>query len=622
MKKKLIISILCVAVASIMLFAVGCASFPRVNVANPQTETDFLVQGNGSIAVQYGRYVYFVNGTRGTFEDANATDNRWGDVVQGGIYRATLKGNAVGTAGANTLRAWNSSDVSTWSASIDNENEQRFAFDMVAPLRDTQGELLSTWNADASEYANRAINRNDPTLRFGERLEIFENYEENYDIVERSELHERVDIVDVELIAPVTVGTSTRGGMWIFGNYIFFATPNNLRDRQGNVQDYRTTFIRMGLDGSNPRTIFTTDGEADNLPFVFHAVGDAVYLVSASTNENGLIDIVSVRTTSRRIYRPYLLTSYATNVLMPFRSTFDRYNRPVGLEDFIFFTRDASRLDHGDTHNTGNIIFVISPCGTESISLLETGDDSDIIQINDNKLFYIRELDGVEQVRFNNLYNMMVEASPRFAAYVYGNDNYAQVSGLVYGWGGLGNYSYVYFFSSVGDGVGPTNNAAYALTFGEEGVFVVSYIDRHFNLSSRLQVLDVDVEFLFVNGSYMYYILGEQLFRVNLFNAMFAPSLDSSPQLLSGDLTLIRSGGNANVALVAGHVAFFAQADRFTVSGGYTFFSYVERQMYEPFFVGVRDERDIPSDEVLLNYLRGIEGDYIDGEDGDGQYFA
>jgi|GEM_PF-1817951 len=641
-KKTLIGGLVCAVVASIMLFATACAGLPAVTI-QPLEYSNFIAIGNGSIAVQYGPYVYFINGTRGTFDDANADQNRWGDVVQGGIYRARLLGDV--TTRDNNTNLFNiEENPDNLNPSIVQDNEdQLFSFRMVEPLRDNDGNILPTFDTNITRPDNhpanrvdpRRINYNDPTLRFGPRLEIFTNYEENYDVFERVEFNERVDLVDVVPIAPKTVGTRARGGIWILNSHIFFASPSHTRDRYAVVQDERTEFIVMGLDGSNPRSIFTTPGDAADLPYVFHAVdANTVYLVASSRNEdNGNIDIITVRIETHanrapRIRGAYRVTDMATQVFMPVRDTFDPNDNSVRLEDFVFYTRHADRNIHnisdhysiGDIHNEGNVVFALAPGGAvgelERHTVFASNATMEIQNIVDNKLFYVRTIDGQRHVRFNNLHNLLYANSDRYAAQPNVNSLTA-LNGYVYRWGSLDEYTFTHFMTSIsGQTAGEQNNAAYMLAFSQDGVFIVSYIDPQFSLVHRRMILhSPPEEFLFIRGSFMYYIEGASVYRVDLF------ATNATPELLSGELELVRSGGHANVALVAGHIAFFAAADRFTRNGtGYMFLSNLERPNDNPFFMGVRDERDIPSDTVLLNYLRGIEGEYINGDDGEDDF--
>jgi len=612
MKKKIGFSLICLIMAIAIFIFVGCAGYSSINVRQPQTDINYVVRGNGTLTVQYGRYVYFVNGTRGTFDDEGARYNRWGDVVQGGIYRARLYGNRIETA-ANSHNEWEVARRQSYIHDLEANEIEYFDFELVAPSgreRNAAGEVVGDLltSTQTLEISNRRLEN---TFRFGQRIEIFEEYEENEDVLERTELHERVDLVDVELIAPKAVGTRGGGGIFIFGNHIYFASPNNLRDRQGNIQYNRTDFYRMRLDGSRVQKIFTTETDADDLPFTFHGVTDgngnveAVYLVTAATNEDNpnLIDIVSVRMTDNRIARPYFVTQEATSVYFPVRSEFDRYSNEVGLEDFIFFTRDADR--DRDNHFEGNMIVVSTPCGNESFYYMQTGRDITLHQVNDGALFYSLTVEGIDEIRFTNLHTVLLNHSERYAEYA--SNVIFQESGLVYSWNRpISDFDTMYFFRQ------HRSNAGFMLAFDSSGVQIISYRNTAFGMDSLFMALSYSPEFLFMQGNYMYYLHNEQVFRTDVFNRNM-PS-----ENLSGEMSIVRAGGGQVVSYVAGHVMFFASYDRWTESGtGYSFFSRILSRDDEPFFVGRRAEKDIPTDEQLLNYLRGIEGEYITPEDDD-----
>jgi len=569
---------LTLGIVAILMFTVACGN-PRLRIEDPQIDTNFVVRGNGSIAVQYGPYVYFINGTRGSFEDPDADMNRWGDVIQGGLFRTRLNDGEIIENGRRYYHA-------TYTTSQVEDNDALFDFRMVPHT--------------ANDERTFRFNRNPHDFRF-------DNDEYNEEFLLREELFERVDVVENTLIAPKAIGTASGGGLFIFGEFIYFATPNNSRNRQGVVEYGFTDFYRLRITDSRarPQHIFRTRGEATGLPFVFHPVGDRVYLVAAYHNDNDLISIVSVgmrMNDTRRPYRAYYLTQSATDVHMPFRSEFWRNENGVPsitLDDFIFFTRDV--VPGEDNQRAGNLIEVKSPCGNEGFSFQETGETTSIEGVGENTIFYTRERNDIQEVMFSNLHNALMEHSSRYQNYqnATGTIRVEQINGIAVQ--NVGAFSTRVFFRGHRD-----NHAGYMLGFGSEGVQLISHIDYQFSPFANVMLVQGDADFLFIDNGYLYYEAGGAIFRINIF------TMGAEPQLLTDNF--VTAGGALHAAVVADHFMFFAQRDEHTpFSTGYAHFINMNRVGSEPFFIGTLHEDHIISDQELLNVLRGLEGGYVNG---------
>ena len=83
MKKKVLLTIIGVMLLVCVLCA--CSESTKQDAVKTDISATDTVQGNGGMAVQYGNYLYFINGYIG--EDALNTS---GDVVKGGVMRVTL----------------------------------------------------------------------------------------------------------------------------------------------------------------------------------------------------------------------------------------------------------------------------------------------------------------------------------------------------------------------------------------------------------------------------------------------------------------------------------------------------------------------------------------------------
>lgn len=57
------------------------------------------------------------------------------------------------------------------------------------------------------------------------------------------------------------------GGFYIYDDYIYYATPNDQKDKKGNLLKSYVDFFRCKIDGSDNQRIYTTDSEYSNVQF-------------------------------------------------------------------------------------------------------------------------------------------------------------------------------------------------------------------------------------------------------------------------------------------------------------------------------------------------------------------
>jgi len=158
------------------------------------------VSGNGGPAVMVGEYLYFTNG----FVSKNNV-----------VYKQN---------NYNASRTRGQGDGGIWRVKM------------------TDG----TPNYDNS-YLDYLSGDFDPQQR-----EVLENF------VIRETGNKRKD--NLELIVPKVAGWEDTA-IWIFGNNLIYTSPNNQKDKHGQLRRNRTDFYRVNLNGSGHRHIYTTRNE-------------------------------------------------------------------------------------------------------------------------------------------------------------------------------------------------------------------------------------------------------------------------------------------------------------------------------------------------------------------------
>lgn len=163
-----------------------------------------------------------------------------------------------------------------------------------------------------------------------------------------------------ELIVPKTVGTSRygKGGIFILGDAIYYATPNNLKDKQGNVQYTKTDFFRMSLDGRNTKKLYTTESESSSSPYTFMVKDGFTYLVVL--DGTNLVSI-KIDMKSGKVEDTLRLAEDVTSAVLPVKPVYYDGISENTIYDFIYFERAAKDTD---VTQSGDVLEFVRPDGT------------------------------------------------------------------------------------------------------------------------------------------------------------------------------------------------------------------------------------------------------------------
>ena len=486
MKKTKIIFI---AMAALMLFATvfltacGNSTF-RQPALSTVPDARYAVFSNGGSAVQFGNYVYFVNG-HGGFADPNGDANVWREVEKGGLYRARLRGSGV----SRTFNFWyGQRQLYVFDANISGHSEMEFyssSEHIVVYLLDEDGEYV---------YID------------GERQ------------VDHEAPREYIHRVDVERVIGKRIGqehTVVGGGIFILGEWIFFSSPHNLRDHAGVVQSARTDFFKARLDGSRMYQIYTTVNhrdEANNinpLQYSFYKFNGNYYLVVLDGTE-----IVSVQMDrgGNRVRSPQTIASDVTSAYFPTRPIYYHGIYENGVENFIYWTRNATA---NDPITMGNVLISMRPNGAERAMLYNGRGTAQIMGTDNGIFFYSAPVNGITTVHFSDLRNVIYRNTP----------NVSSVSGSIR----LSEFNHMHSLV----GIRPNHHGAdsiYVLGFGAQGVTLFSRSGAPVHLTHRnAEFIGYNGHSAFVQGIRqnawsvyegvtLFLIDGGDLFSINLFD--------------------------------------------------------------------------------------------------------
>lgn len=291
MFKKIIALAAAVILSLSCLVGCGGDKYDSVHIDGAQ-DTSYKVVGNGGSVVQYGNYVYFLNGTRG-YDDADGTANKFGGVVKGAVYRAELTGEKSG------------------SEFKQNERSEATGLGLVS-------------HKEERDYSLDGVN-----------------------------------VVDVQRVAPKTVGTSgyAGGGITIIGDCMYYASPNDQRDRSGAYQYSKTDFFRMTLDGKTTRRIYTTSADSASSPYGFMLRRGTVYLVVLDGTDLKSVPIKS----NGKAGDVITLATGVTSAIIPTKPVYYAGISEDTIYDFVYIERAATE---DDISQSGEILEFVRPDGS------------------------------------------------------------------------------------------------------------------------------------------------------------------------------------------------------------------------------------------------------------------
>ncbi|MCL2234324.1 MAG: hypothetical protein FWC11_03630 [Firmicutes bacterium] len=571
---------------------VGCMGFSRVPNLNMEQRTDFVVRSQGGSAVQYGNIVYFINGFNTLTYDPlyDGRFNAWGDAQRGAIYRAELRGQRA---------SYNESGV---LVADPNGREWMLPQEIGFPANGFENTVYE-W---IEFYSER-------TLRHGINVE-----DDDFDINNEDNW---VDLVNVERIVPKAIGTvggntaTGHGGIFIFGEWIYYATPSITRDTAGRMQDNRVDFMRTRIDGSQTQLIYSTTGPANQSPYAFYRIGNAVYMVvfyTPADETSGRIVSVRMEDGRRRPNNPYMIADGVTGVIFPrveFYDSVNHYHYQNTLEHFIFFTRE---FVHGDGVQDGNIVEMMRPSGQERTRIRGAGHQLTLVDVRDGLLIYTESnvLD-TQILKYDNLHNALMGVR------VYGEDN-----AFLYWYGGSETYREhqlnldvrhdgmtlnqkararnIQINSTLQNQINVANFAPGFIFFRDDlhldpmilatsahgPVQVVSALNIH-NVINEVWPTAFQAKHQLV-GNMLYFTNEGYLMRINILERNATPERMSHTTMEQNHFA---------PDLVAGFVMYFGFVDEWTVGGGMAFFRSTRRQGAESVLVYGRPDSEMRPEE-------------------------
>ena len=453
------------------------------------------------------------------YADTDGTANIWGDVVKGALYRAELNG-----------------------------------------AKDEGDKLLFKPQSDADGIE----------FKYNKGKDYFDN---------------EINVVGTTKIAPKTIGTEgyESGGLFIYDNYVYFASPNNEKNKTGTVQTISTDFFMMPLSGGKPTKIYTTTEKVttSSSAYAFYKYNGSVYLVVL---EDTNIVSVKINTKKAKAEETVLFEVNATSVYFPVKDTYYNGIDTNTPEDFIYFVRAVT---DDDKQNSGTVIEAMRPDGSENFKVSQSGATETIEGVRDGMVFYRSTEVGKTYIKYTNMHNMLMEFSPSYkkAQDALSEENkISDVSGK--------------FPSEITSSI--TATYAFRADKNSNEVFFAGLAGSGITLYQNDVNNPVKTQLLctasgtpqFIKNNYLYFAgNNSDYMRVPLFENMDDFGYE---QILAENTSTATFGCD----YVSGYFTYFAEVDQWAT--GYSYFVKVDgMEGAEPIFVGQRADSDIPTEEQI-----------------------
>lgn len=147
-----------------------------------------------------------------------------------------------------------------------------------------------------------------------------------------------------DVLAPKVVGFEN-GAFYIFGNKIYYASPNTEKNSSGEIDYTQTDFYVSNLDGTNVKHLYKTGVASTSFKFAFYAVDDSVVLAVYDSADLFMIDCNTKKVT--------LVAEGVANVIMP--SLTEQASQDG--DNFVYYTRSST---DDDKVARGNILAMAS----------------------------------------------------------------------------------------------------------------------------------------------------------------------------------------------------------------------------------------------------------------------
>jgi len=207
---------------------------------------------------------------------------------------------------------------------------------------------------------------------------------------------------NVDIIAPKVAGFEYTK-LYIFGDYLYYATPNHLRDKSGTIMSKYINIYRVRLDraGSND-LIYSSDSENTSFSWTMHQIGDVAYMTILDGEK---LVVVGHNTKGSDFTQNVVAEEHVSSSSMP---TYSRSTDVVSdIDKKIYFTVE----DHDDSTTTVLKSYDLVENKASDV-YTSKGESYEVKGTNGDYLYYVKTVTGANAKIFaNNFVDDEIEVS-------------------------------------------------------------------------------------------------------------------------------------------------------------------------------------------------------------------
>lgn len=196
------------------------------------------------------------------------------------------------------------------------------------------------------------------------------------------------EVKEFEKVEPVVkslVGFDD-GSIYIFGDYLYYATPCTSKNKKGTMLNGKTEFHRYDLVNGGDQTIYTTQASDDTVTYTYYKSSSSLYFVIYEKNSATLTSLEVGKNISQKFQK-----TEVKSALFSEKNAQEVDSKLELADHYIYFTLAA---DAESEYTDGVRVFQIKPDGTKETKISE-GKTITLLSVKGGKLIYSDEDDFV-----------------------------------------------------------------------------------------------------------------------------------------------------------------------------------------------------------------------------------
>lgn len=194
-----------------------------------------------------------------------------------------------------------------------------------------------------------------------------------------------------EVVIPQIVGTEN-ASFYIFGDYIYYATPNMQVDEHGNLLNARSNICRANINGKDNKVLYTTDQTLSALNWTMFELDGTVYVVMLDGTK-----LISINAAAKKPSTTVMandVTSIGLIKTDKYLPTDNVSTQTIeGVNNYVYYTRNITEDDKLGSLG-GNVLARVKVGSSSEEVVATNGNTYSITEAKNGCLYYTRTRNG------------------------------------------------------------------------------------------------------------------------------------------------------------------------------------------------------------------------------------